>query len=114
MPERLWTLLPDYQDFGFAVFKLASGRSQRAHPMAFAFPTRDRETLFFPTLHVHDEEVHDLAHFDHCLYAQAPNRPSEDGWEPSDYKAGEHVDVDQTSESGRDNRWDGLQGNRWP
>ncbi len=96
MPERLWTLLPDYQDFGFAVFKLASGRSQRAHPMAFTFPTRDPESLFFPTLHVHDGDVHELARFDHYLYAQAPNRPNEDGWEPSDCKAGEHVDVDQT------------------
>ena len=96
MPERLWTLLPDYQDFGFAVFKLGSGRSQRAHPMAFTFPTRDPESLFFPTLHVHDGDVHELARFDHYLYAQAPNRPNEDGWEPSDCKAGEHVDVDQT------------------
>jgi len=95
MPERLWTLLPDYQDFGFAVFKLGSGRSQRAHPMAFAFPTRNPETLFFPTLHVHDGDVHELAHFDHYLYAQAPNRPSEDGWELSDCEAGERVDVDR-------------------
>ena len=57
MPERLWTLLPDYQDFGFGVqawvgtqparapdgVKLGSGRSQRAHPMAFTFPTRKAE-----------------------------------------------------------------------
>lgn len=96
MPERLWTLLPNYQDFGFAVFKLASGRSQRAHPMAFAFPTRDPESLFFPTLHVHDGDVHEFARFDHYLYAQAPHRPNQDRWGSSDRKAGEHVDVDQT------------------
>lgn len=38
--------------------------------MAFIFPLRDQHGLFFPTLHIHDGEVHDRADFDHMLYAQ--------------------------------------------
>jgi hypothetical protein len=63
--------VPDYADYGFVVFQLGAttGRS-RVHPMAFEFPTRDAERLFFPLLHVHDGELHAEAAFDHVLYAQ--------------------------------------------
>lgn len=70
LPEATWTeTVPQYRDWGFAVFKLKSEHS-RTHPMAFTFPSRYREDLFFPMLHIHDGEVHDLAEFDHTLYAQ--------------------------------------------
>jgi hypothetical protein len=83
LPESTWGKLPAYRDYGFAVFKLKSARSSflrrlfggapdRAfHPMAFTFPRRDPTTLFFPTLHIHDGEAHERAHFDHVLYCQA-------------------------------------------
>ena len=38
--------------------------------MAFAFPRRDAARLFFPTVHVHDGEVHEEEEFDHVLYCQ--------------------------------------------
>lgn len=67
-------------DHGFAVFQLAPARRglfgrksarQAVHPMAFVFPTRTSEGLFFPTLHVHDGTVPVRATFDHALYCQA-------------------------------------------
>ena len=57
------------------------------HPMAFAFPTRHPNHLFFPTVHVHDGKVHAAAEFDHQLFCQAPNKPlataTEAAWESS-------------------------------
>lgn len=67
--DSAWKKLPGYKDFGFAVFKLKSGQS-KVHPMAFSFPRRDTKTLFFPTVHIHDGEVHSKAEFDHALYCQ--------------------------------------------
>ena len=51
--------------------------------MAFSFPRRDPGQLFFPTLHVHDGQVHETAAFDHTLYCQldAPAGPMQ--WERS-------------------------------
>src|SRR5580698_6782574 len=69
LPAGTWEKLPAYRDYGFAVFKLKSGKL-RVHPMAFAFPRRDADTLFFPTVHIHDGHVHNKADFDHVLYAQ--------------------------------------------
>jgi len=69
LPADTWSELPQYKDFGFAVFKLKPG-SQRIHPMAFSFPRRDQKTLFFPTVHIHDGKVHSHAHFDHTLFCQ--------------------------------------------
>ncbi len=69
MPAGTWEKLPGYAAFGFAVFKLRSG-SHRVHPMAFSFPTAVPDRLFFPTLHIHDGEVHEKADFDHTLYCQ--------------------------------------------
>jgi hypothetical protein len=81
--DEVWQALPQYQDWGFAVFKLIDlGRGwfwkkRTIHPMAFSFPRRDdsrrtKNTLFFPTVHVHDGAVHAAAQFDHQLYSQAP------------------------------------------
>jgi hypothetical protein len=38
--------------------------------MAFLFPTRMPEALYFPTLHIHDGTVDPEATFDHVLYLQ--------------------------------------------
>ena len=69
LPTDVLAKLPAWSDFGFAVFKLRAGNLE-VHPMAFDFPTREPGTLFFPTVHVHDGEVHDEAEFDHVLYLQ--------------------------------------------
>jgi hypothetical protein len=69
LPEGVWAKLPGYADFGFAVFKLKPGNAQ-VHPMAFSFPTALADTVFFPTLHIHDGEVHAKERFDHTLYLQ--------------------------------------------
>ncbi|ADB19398.1 hypothetical protein Psta_4757 [Pirellula staleyi DSM 6068] len=66
-PET-WDKLPQYQDFSFAVFKLADG-TLRPHPMAMEFQTAS-DAIFFPTVHVHDGETHPTERFDHMLYLQ--------------------------------------------
>ena len=71
----VWNELRVYDDFGFAVFQLspcADLGTQRVHPMAFAFESRTPEQFFFPTIHVHDGQVHEVAEFDHDLYCQLP------------------------------------------
>jgi hypothetical protein len=70
LPADTWDKLPRYKDYGFAVFKLKKGESQRIHPMAFEFPRADKRRLFFPTVHIHDGKVHARASFDHALYTQ--------------------------------------------
>ncbi len=40
--------------------------------MAFEFKSRFADQLFFPTIHIHDGEVHETEHFDHMLYLQNP------------------------------------------
>jgi hypothetical protein len=72
LADELWDRLPLYRDYGFAVFKLKRGARQRIHPMAFRFPTRAPDRLFFPTVHVHDGRVHERADFRHALYFQGP------------------------------------------
>jgi hypothetical protein len=61
--------MPEYQHYGFAVFKLKPG-AQTIQPMAFSFPTAGADRLFFPTVHIHDGKVHARAEFDHVLYCQ--------------------------------------------
>src|SRR5262245_43850012 len=76
LSDAVWSALPQYTDWSFAVFQLKKGE-HRVHPMALRFPTRDAQ-LFFPTVHVHDGEVHERADFDHELYWQgAPSAPCE-------------------------------------
>ncbi len=69
IPKETWKKLPEYDDYGFAVFQLKS-LSGRPHPMAFEFQTRWADQVFFPTVHIHDGEVHETEHFDHTLYLQ--------------------------------------------
>ena len=84
LPEEIWKKMPDYSDYGFAVFQLkitlsASGSETEntVHPMAFEFPTRNCEKLFYPTVHVHDGDYHSKAGFNHMLYCQRDNARSE-------------------------------------
>jgi len=65
----VWDMLPQYKDWGFAVFQLKKGE-KKIHPMAFEFPRRDPKKLFFPTVHIHDGSVPARAKFDHFLYCQ--------------------------------------------
>jgi len=92
-PE-IWQSLPQYSDFGFAVFKLRPSREpESVHPMAFAFQRRDRDSLFFPTLHVHDGEAHEQASFDHELYCQTSTRLADPDWISSDRALSYFVDA---------------------
>jgi hypothetical protein len=70
IPDDIWRQVPGYESFGFVVFKLQPGTRVNVHPMAFSFPTRDPETVFFPTVHIHDGAFHEMADFDHVLYTQ--------------------------------------------
>lgn len=72
LPAAVWDELPQYKDFGFAVFKLKKPEKEQSkvHPMAFEFPRADKKVLFFPTVHIHDGKVSKKAAFDHALYCQ--------------------------------------------
>ena len=87
LPDNTWDKLPAYTHYGFAVFKFNKGK-QKAHPMAFSFPTTlaEKSQLFFPTVHIHDGKVHKKEEFDHHLYAQTwpkAGLSSRHGWEES-------------------------------
>lgn len=69
LSDGVWKRLGQYAKYGFAVFQLRKGAG-RIHPMAFSFPAATPERLFFPTVHIHDGEVHPEAEFDHTLYCQ--------------------------------------------
>lgn len=71
LPDQAWEQMPQYNDYAFAVFKLQAG-AKDIHPMAFEFPRRNPEELFFPTVHVHHGIVEANAQFDHSLYCQIP------------------------------------------
>src|SRR5262245_22618647 len=44
LPKETWDKLPDYKDYGFAVFKLKKGE-KKIHPMAFDFPRAESKKL---------------------------------------------------------------------
>ena len=69
LPKSVWAQFPQCHDYGFAVFQLAK-LGGTPHPIAFEFPTRWPDKLFYPTLHVHDGQAHPEEHFDHALYSQ--------------------------------------------
>lgn len=102
LPKKTWHTLPEYADYGFAVFKLRMNQRtpglaarvksaflvnaapvvqppRKFHPMALTFPTRDAR-LFFPTVHIHDGEAHAEADFDHEFFMQGETQA---GWESS-------------------------------
>lgn len=103
LPEHVLARLGPYRDYGFCVFRLSPkkrgifgfGRARQSiHPMAFVFPRRDPNEVFFPTLHVHDDTVPERAHFDHTLYLQDPG-PLADAleWTASTSTIGAHLDA---------------------
>jgi hypothetical protein len=93
LDDAVWKSLPQYKDYGFAVFKLRAGE-QHVHPMAFRFPTAMSGRLFFPTVHIHDGKVHAHEEFDHTLYSQAWKNAVISGsdWDESEKNAGQFVD----------------------
>ena len=95
LDDKVWKSLPQYKNYGFAVFKLRKGR-QQVHPMAFRFPTSLPGRLFFPTVHIHDGEVHEMEKFDHSLYSQAWKNAVIKGtdWEESEKNAGQFLKID--------------------
>lgn len=71
--DSIWDKLPQYANFGFAVFQLKSenrGAKNHYHPMGFTFPIKNENEIFFPTVHIHDGEVPDRGDFDHAIYWQ--------------------------------------------
>lgn len=100
LPSHVWDRLPEYIDYGFAVFKLkASADPQEVHPMALRFPRRNGQLLYFPTLHVHDGEAHTEAQFDHTLYCQADDLSEHlKDWRRSSQNADHFMDVSLSSE----------------
>lgn len=95
LPTEVWDHLPQYHDYGFAVFKLKPEAKdfRTIHPMAFEFPRADPKRLFFPTVHIHDGRVHASARFDHGLFCQ--EGPKEEfhlaAWEESVRPAGQFM-----------------------
>jgi hypothetical protein len=99
LPARVWDALPHVRDWAFAVFKLREAVGTRGvHPMAFVFPRRDPGTIFFPTVHVHDGEVHSTAPFDHVLYCQPDALVAATlGWRLSESPLERWVDAERTA-----------------
>jgi hypothetical protein len=69
LPAGILEKAGPYADYGFAVFQYKPGK-QKIHPMALVFATRFADRLYFPTVHIHDGEVHEKEKFDHKLYCQ--------------------------------------------
>lgn len=99
LEDDVWKSLPQYADYGFAVFKLRKG-AQDVHPMAFRFPSALRGKIYFPTVHIHDGKVHDMEEFDHDLYAQAWQTAVIKGtdWEESEKNAGQFVKMKKSAD----------------
>jgi len=97
LPSEVWGKLPLYKDYGFTVFKLKKG-AKTIHPMAFEFPRRKPERLFFPTVHIHDGKVHDTAMFDHLLFCQRSETETDPilKWEESTQPARFFMKVDKS------------------
>jgi hypothetical protein len=68
-PDIAEALVDRYAHYSFAVFQLRAG-AHRIHPMALRFTTAVADTVYFPTVHVHDNFVPSVAEFDHMLYFQ--------------------------------------------
>lgn len=79
LPAGSWDQIPQYKDYGFAVFQLKKLKG-KPHPIGLKFKTRLQDNqvsqIFFPTIHIHDGEVHDREHFDHDLFLQSPELDS--------------------------------------
>ncbi|HBE71353.1 MAG TPA: hypothetical protein DDW52_24670 [Planctomycetaceae bacterium] len=69
IPAETWQSVDGYDGFGFAVFQLDE-KAGKTHPMAMRFETSLKDQVFFPTLHIHDGEIHKSEKFDHYLFMQ--------------------------------------------
>lgn len=106
LPTSLAQLHDEYADWGFAVFQLKPGQRpgraptpQTIQPMAFTFPSRRPEAIFFPTLHIHDgQSVEPMAEFDHLLTLQTqdPLLAQTLGWRQSEFRLGKFVNPDKS------------------
>lgn len=67
--KDVWSAIPEYVDYGFAVFQLER-LGGTPHPIAFEFESRLPDALYLPTVHIHDGTVHAQDQFDHTLYVQ--------------------------------------------
>jgi hypothetical protein len=67
--KSTWSAIPEYRDYGFAVFQLKE-LSGSPHPIALELKTRMRDSIYYPTVHIHDGTVHKEDSFDHVLYLQ--------------------------------------------
>jgi hypothetical protein len=75
LPDDVWNEIPEYKDYGFVVFKLKNtAKESTVHPMAFKFPTRFPNKIFYPTMHIHDGLIHDEEVFHHSLFCQTPKK----------------------------------------
>ena len=102
LPKGTWDKLPQYRDYGFAVFQLKKGAG-KIHPMAFSFPSRlaSSAQIYFPTVHIHDGEVHEMEEFDHILYGQTwpkAGLSSRKGWEESPQFAVNFTEINKSKE----------------
>lgn len=106
--REIWNKIPEYSDYGFVVFQLHQ-LSGEAHPMAFEFSTRLDDTIFLPTMHIHDGKVHRRERFDHTMYVQDRNLDLaagdyqghklwdlKSGWARSHSSAGSFVDTEKS------------------
>ena len=98
LPDDAWKHFPQYSDYGFAVFKLRTdGEPVKFHPMAFEFPSRNPQSIFVPTVHIHDQRYHAVARFDHDIYSQPDqNERFGPGFEESSGPAASFMDVKRT------------------
>jgi hypothetical protein len=94
--DGVWSKIPRYSTYGFVVFKLKPGAT--GHPMAFSFASAEPDKLFFPTMHIHDGDVHETAAFDHHLYCQRDpdRRLSLAHWNESPALASSFMRIEQT------------------
>jgi hypothetical protein len=95
LPKGTWDKLPDYKAYGFAVFKLKTGE-KKVHPMAFEFPRANPKRLFFPTVHIHDGQVHKTAMFDHSLFCQVKGEDVT-AWKESPQLAASFMQIPRTA-----------------
>jgi len=84
--------LPEYHDYGFAVFKLPAD-TESMTPVAVEFPTRNAQLLFFPTLTLKEGHVETDSYFDIDLFAQAKA-----GWMRSYDSARSFMDLDRAKD----------------
>jgi hypothetical protein len=86
----VWDRLPEYHDYGFAVFQLPPG-DQTLPPLALEFPMRNPNLLYFPTLELHHGTLNQDAYFDYDLFCQAHA-----GWMRSYDIAFAFMDIDRS------------------